>query len=1268
MDEKQAPGRPTGIPRLSRLPLPKPAPAPALRPSPSREGLNSSLRNPRLRPAASREQLAPTAALKQPEPRATPRPRREIPPPSARKSELRTPSATLRSVRSVSRLQPKESTFNNPPTPPEEPEHDFVRRTTSLSRRSPEEHVPSTYHGSVPGLDSPAQATSPPLAADDDADSELPNFDAFRAGSFKPRPSLSERTIETLSQLQTSPSLKKKSSAFFDSDGVLRPRSRAGSGTSRPGSSYTSDGSMRPTSRHSRPGSSSGAEENPFLTPRPATNTPRAALGSIEGTPSRRISSVRSLRAPTVRATPQVSPSGPSSFTPSASGIPVNQSPSPTKTTGIVPPSKVGTKTVTSRPLKPRASVNGLYKKPSLSAMNQTGSASAASTPPRLTTAKSYGSLRKPGPSKIGAPPQAAQTDTAESREAAAKKSSSALREQIAKAKAAKRAADRQATEVASVPSTLPSAEAPTSQIEPPIIPEDDGFDFGIAVSQDPFNTKRTENATAKIIQQRLGAARSSGRLNIAAMSLKQIPVEVLKMYDAESLGTYDGSWAETVDLARFVAADNELETIEDTIFPDVTPEEMAQDEDSNGNIFGGLEAMDLHGNRLISLPMGLRQLRLLTSLNLSQNQLANNCLDVITQVTALRDLKLANNLLYGPLNPSFSRLENLEIFDLHGNNVSSLPSGIENLSRLRILNLNENSFESLPFASLSKLPLTELLAKKNRLAGTLIEDGVEALSNLQMLDLSCNQLTRLVPSGSTIRLSSVHQLVLSMNRLQELPDVSSWTNLLTLAADENAIPDFPAGFLTLGKLRHVDFSANDIRVIPAEISRMDNLTMIRLSGNPLRDKKFVSATTEELKEVLAGRLEPPTPYQDADAVVPENTQPETTRDEIAQPEITELEFAQPEIAQAEVVQDIAEDDVAEDDIAQQEITPLEITQPEITQDGIAQDEIAQDEIAQEEASQPEVTEPETTQIEIIQPTITQDEEPAESYSQPAVDTAPPAGLDEVVRDIHSDEDNFATPPTSSPASPAYSRSEALVKEIWPVKQGGLLDRSNTKSSSLHPVICSKVAADNKVREVQLHHNLFTCFPNSLSFFAESLAALSLAHNQLVGESYLMEELELPALRELNLVSNHITSLSPLTTHLHAPQLEKMDVSLNRITALPTDLRAVFPRLVVLLAANNHLIELDPDTIKGMEVVDAGNNDITHLNPRIGLLGGSGGLKRLEVSGNRFRVPRWNVLERGTDATLRWLRGRVPVAEMASWKEGQADSGNATDTSLADVD
>lgn len=102
-------------------------------------------------------------------------------------------------------------------------------------------------------------------------------------------------------------------------------------------------------------------------------------------------------------------------------------------------------------------------------------------------------------------------------------------------------------------------------------------------------------------------------------MELKEIPAEVMNMYNFESSG---GEWAESVDLTRFVAADNELEMISDDIFPDRDAQDMADDEDSQGNIFAGLEALDLHGNMLITLPMGLRRLTMLTSLNLVSHPL----------------------------------------------------------------------------------------------------------------------------------------------------------------------------------------------------------------------------------------------------------------------------------------------------------------------------------------------------------------------------------------------------------------------------------------------------------------------------------------------------------------------------------------------------------------------------------------------------------------------------------------------------------------------
>lgn len=197
------------------------------------------------------------------------------------------------------------------------------------------------------------------------------------------------------------------------------------------------------------------------------------------------------------------------------------------------------------------------------------------------------------------------------------RKSSAALREQIAKAKAARRVAAQQAPDDKPAQRGAPAASFSTSFGDAgdvaPVVPTDTTFEFGL----DPFNQNRNGESQAKVILARVGAARTSGRLNIAALNLREIPPEVMGMYDSDATGGYDGSWAEAVDLTRFVAADNEIEMIDDSIFPDQSLEELAETDDSKGNIFGGLETLDLHGNMLISLPMGLRRLPVLTSLNL---------------------------------------------------------------------------------------------------------------------------------------------------------------------------------------------------------------------------------------------------------------------------------------------------------------------------------------------------------------------------------------------------------------------------------------------------------------------------------------------------------------------------------------------------------------------------------------------------------------------------------------------------------------------------
>jgi Leucine-rich repeat (LRR) protein len=484
-----------------------------------------------------------------------------------------------------------------------------------------------------------------------------------------------------------------------------------------------------------------------------------------------------------------------------------------------------------------------------------------------------------------------------------------------------------------------------------------------------------------------------------------------------------------------------------------------------------------------------------------SNNKLGNDCFHVISQIPTLRDLKIAGNGLTGTLDASITNLRNLEVLDVKANSLTSLPEGLAELVHLRVLNIMENAFTSLPFDVLRQLPLIELLAAKNKLSGVLIGDEIDELPQLQLLDITSNALIA-ISASEKLSLPSLHQLSCSSNRIASLPDMSSWVSLLTIAAEDNSISLIPEGFVSLAKIRNVNFSGNNIKVLDDAIGGMSTLDIFRISGNPLRDKKFAGMNTEDLKRALKARME-----------------------------------------------------------------PVEVETETSMEDGTF-------------------------------------------YSAPV-----------------------------SPISPRPSSSD------WQVKPGGILDRSNTKSYSFNPVAAANIASEHQIRELQLHHNTFKEIPNSIAFFAATLTSLSMAHNELTSDSYMKDELELPMLKELNLSSNTFNSLQPLFQRLKAPSLEKLDISFNRLSSLPP-LKQHFPHLTTLLASHNTIKELSPESVKGLRVVDCSSNEINSLNARIGLLGGPGGLERLDVSGNRFRVPKYTILEKGTEATLAWLRDRIPAGEV----------------------
>lgn len=441
--------------------------------------------------------------------------------------------------------------------------------------------------------------------------------------------------------------------------------------------------------------------------------------------------------------------------------------------------------------------------------------------------------------------------------------SSNALREQIAKAREAAKRARAEPVRNSTPPSDV-------------IIPdpaEIATFDFGL--NEDPFNQRAKGGSS--VLRRRIDTARGDGRLNIAAMGLKEIPDDVLSMY------TYDPNdtkvaWGEVVDLTAILAADNELEIIPDSMFPDVTVEDMI-DSDEAGPQFGGVQNIDFHGNILGELPMGLRRLTQLSKLNLSRNKLSMEVFDVIAQIPTLRELKLAENNLEGPLSPALCDLTALEILELQANKLDSLPSGFERLTQLRTLNVTDNQLRSIPTEVFSSA-LIELHASKNRLEGAFFSRN--SVTHLQELHVAQNSLTSLCEDDS-IDLPALKVLNVSINRLTSLPTVSGWSNLITLLVGENKLTALPEGFTALQQLRTADFTGNDITQLDEKIALMESLDHLTVAANPLRDRKFLSMGTEDLKRDLASRL----PADDLPAEVDEEFVNEDTQEPQSKWELT---------------------------------------------------------------------------------------------------------------------------------------------------------------------------------------------------------------------------------------------------------------------------------------------------------------------------------------------------------------------------------------------
>ncbi|XVE50318.1 hypothetical protein DITRI_Ditri01bG0152400 [Diplodiscus trichospermus] len=329
-----------------------------------------------------------------------------------------------------------------------------------------------------------------------------------------------------------------------------------------------------------------------------------------------------------------------------------------------------------------------------------------------------------------------------------------------------------------------------------------------------------------------LKAARASGSLNLSNRSLRDVPAEVYRSLDAVGEGE---NWWETVELQKLILAHNSIESLKEDL-----------------RNLPLLTVLNVSHNKLTDLPAAIGQLSMLKLLDVSFNSIVT-IPEEIGLATSLVKFDCSSNHIK-ELPSSLGKCSDLSDLKASNNLITSLPEDLMNCSKLTKLDVEGNKLTALSenlFASWTKI--TELNASRNLLS--CMPENIGCLSRLIRLDLHQNRIMSIPPS--IMGCSSLAEFYMGNNALSMLPEeLGSLSRLGTLDLHSNQLKEYPVGACKLC-LSVLDLSNNSLTGLPAELGKMTTLRKLLLSGNPLRTLRssLVSGPTPALLRYLRSRL-----------------------------------------------------------------------------------------------------------------------------------------------------------------------------------------------------------------------------------------------------------------------------------------------------------------------------------------------------------------------------------------------------------------------------
>ena len=173
-------------------------------------------------------------------------------------------------------------------------------------------------------------------------------------------------------------------------------------------------------------------------------------------------------------------------------------------------------------------------------------------------------------------------------------------------------------------------------------------------------------------------------------------------------------------------------------------------------------------------------------------------------QLHGLKRLDLSAGLTEFP-REIFALADTLEVLNLTGNALSSLPDDLDRLHKLQVLFCSDNQFTEVP-AVLGQCPNLSMVGFKVNQIRTL--PGAALTPALRWLILTDNQLEELPAEVGSCQ--QLQKLMLAGNRLTALPEtLANCTNLELLRIAANRLTELPAWLLALPRLAWLAYAGN---------------------------------------------------------------------------------------------------------------------------------------------------------------------------------------------------------------------------------------------------------------------------------------------------------------------------------------------------------------------------------------------------------------------------------------------------------------------------